>query len=63
MLGLAADTVVVNVQGDEPFTPPAIIRQVADNLAQQQKARMATLAVPLSSLAEVQNQKCGESRD
>lgn len=54
-LGLAADTVVVNVQGDEPFIPPAIIRQVADNLAQQQKARMATLAVPLSSLAEVQN--------
>ena len=54
-LGLAADTVVVNVQGDEPFIPPLIIRQVAQNLAAQQKARMATLAVPLSDAAEIAN--------
>ncbi len=55
MLGLAADTVVVNVQGDEPFIPPSIIRQVADNLASQQQARMATLAVALTSQAEIAN--------
>lgn len=54
-LGLAADTVVVNVQGDEPFIPPLIIRQVAQNLAAQHKARMATLAVPLSDAAEIAN--------
>lgn len=54
-LDLAADTVVVNVQGDEPFIPPLIIRQVAQNLAAQQKARMATLAVPLSDAAEIAN--------
>ncbi|MDX3775183.1 3-deoxy-manno-octulosonate cytidylyltransferase [Chromatiaceae bacterium AAb-1] len=54
-LQLAADTIVVNVQGDEPFIPPVIIRQVADNLAAQQKAQMATLAVPLASQAEVGN--------
>ncbi len=54
-LGLAADTVVVNVQGDEPFIPPLIIRQVAQNLAAQQKAQMATLAVPLSDMAEIAN--------
>lgn len=52
-LQLADDEVVVNVQGDEPFIPPAIIRQVAENLASQQQAGMATLAVPLTELAEI----------
>ncbi|RVT49040.1 3-deoxy-manno-octulosonate cytidylyltransferase [Rheinheimera sediminis] len=55
LLGLADDTVVVNVQGDEPFIPPAIIRQVAENLASQSKARMATLSVPIEHADEVQN--------
>lgn len=55
LLGLADDTVVVNVQGDEPFIPPAIIRQVAENLASQSKARMATLSVPIEHQDEVQN--------
>jgi 3-deoxy-manno-octulosonate cytidylyltransferase (CMP-KDO synthetase) len=54
-LGLPAETVVVNVQGDEPFIPPAIISQVAANLAGQQKARMATLSVPIHAVAEVAN--------
>lgn len=54
-LQLSADTVVVNVQGDEPFIPPIIIRQVAQNLATQQKAQMATLAVPLSHADEISN--------
>lgn len=55
LLDLADDTVVVNVQGDEPFIPPAIIRQVAQNLASQSKARMATLSVPIEHSDEVQN--------
>ncbi len=54
-LQLPADTVVVNVQGDEPFIPPLIIRQVAQNLAGQHKAQMATLAVPLNHGAEIRN--------
>lgn len=54
-LGLAADKVVVNVQGDEPFIPPAIIQQVATNLASQDKARMATLAVPLTDEHDITN--------
>ncbi|MDR7119587.1 3-deoxy-manno-octulosonate cytidylyltransferase [Rheinheimera soli] len=55
LLALADETVVVNVQGDEPFIPPAIIRQVAENLASQSKARMATLSVPIEHADEVQN--------
>jgi 3-deoxy-manno-octulosonate cytidylyltransferase (CMP-KDO synthetase) len=55
LLDLPAQTVVVNVQGDEPFIPPTLIRQVADNLAMQQKAPMATLAVPIQHLADVSN--------
>ena len=54
-LGLTAEQVVVNVQGDEPFIPPAIIAQVALNLAGQHKARMATLAVPLAHQDDVIN--------
>ncbi|HET8817318.1 MAG TPA: 3-deoxy-manno-octulosonate cytidylyltransferase [Pseudidiomarina sp.] len=52
-LAIADDHIVVNVQGDEPFIPPEIIRQVADNLANQKQAQMATLAVPIHSLDEV----------
>lgn len=48
------DTVIVNVQGDEPMIPPVIIRQVAENLAQS-TAGMATLAVPITSAEEAFN--------
>jgi 3-deoxy-manno-octulosonate cytidylyltransferase (CMP-KDO synthetase) len=54
-LALSEDQVVVNVQGDEPFIPPEIIRQVADNLANQRVAPMATLAVPMAISDEVFN--------
>lgn len=48
------ETLVVNVQGDEPLIPPVIIRQVADNLAQSQ-APMATLGVPIDTHEEAFN--------
>ena len=35
--------VVVNVQGDEPLIPPAVINQVAENLLSQPHAGIATL--------------------
>jgi 3-deoxy-manno-octulosonate cytidylyltransferase (CMP-KDO synthetase) len=54
-LQIPSDMVVVNVQGDEPFIPPLIIRQVEQNLAAQQKAQMATLAVPLTDATEIAN--------
>ncbi len=48
------ETIIVNVQGDEPLIPPVIIRQVADNLANSE-ADMATLAVPIESAEEAFN--------
>ena len=42
-LGLAEDTVVVNVQGDEPLIPPAAINQVAENLSSHPQAGISTL--------------------
>ena len=50
----ADDTIIVNVQGDEPMIPPIIIRQVAENLANSE-AGMATLAVPVESAEEAFN--------
>jgi 3-deoxy-manno-octulosonate cytidylyltransferase (CMP-KDO synthetase) len=54
-LGLADDAVVVNVQGDEPLMPPALIRQVAGNLASRPAADMATLSQRIVTLAELTN--------
>lgn len=48
------DTIIVNVQGDEPLIPPAIIRQVAGNLANATSG-MATLAVPITDAEEAFN--------
>ncbi len=47
--------IIVNVQGDEPFIPPENIRQVAENLANQHTARMATLAIAINKVAEAFN--------
>ncbi|HEV2443232.1 MAG TPA: 3-deoxy-manno-octulosonate cytidylyltransferase [Steroidobacteraceae bacterium] len=44
--------IVVNVQGDEPLIPPAIIRQVAALLESDPEAAIATLATPVESLEE-----------
>ncbi|MFM5091486.1 3-deoxy-manno-octulosonate cytidylyltransferase [Aeromonas caviae] len=52
--GFAADTIIVNVQGDEPLIPSVIIRQVADNLAAA-SAPMATLSVPIRDAEEAFN--------
>lgn len=52
--GFSDDTVIVNVQGDEPMIPPVIIKQVADNVAASE-AGMATLAVPITSAEEAFN--------
>jgi 3-deoxy-manno-octulosonate cytidylyltransferase (CMP-KDO synthetase) len=49
--GWPEDTVVVNLQGDEPFAPTAGIRAVATTLAGDD-APMATLATPIEHIDE-----------
>lgn len=46
------ETIVVNVQGDEPLIPVACINQVAVNLEQNTDAVMATLAAVIADQAE-----------
>lgn len=46
-LDFSDDQVIVNVQGDEPHMPPALINQVAALIEQQSLAAMATLSAPL----------------
>lgn len=55
LCGLADDEIVVNVQGDEPFIPSGNIAQVAENLASQTLAHMATLAVKIEYAEEAFN--------
>ncbi|WP_027708020.1 3-deoxy-manno-octulosonate cytidylyltransferase [Zooshikella ganghwensis] len=54
-LGLDDDAVVVNVQGDEPLIPPALIDQVAHNLRNDRDAVMATLCQPITELEMMLN--------
>lgn len=41
-LSLSSDDIVVNLQGDEPLMPPALIRLVADTLGKHPEAAVAT---------------------
>ncbi|MCU7554285.1 3-deoxy-manno-octulosonate cytidylyltransferase [Alteromonas sp. ASW11-19] len=53
--GIKDDTIVVNVQGDEPFVPAANIRQVAKNLSQRGTVPMATLATHIQHAQDISN--------
>jgi len=46
-------SIVVNVQGDEPLVPPTLIRQVAEGLAGNPAAAVATLAYPIQGMDEL----------
>jgi 3-deoxy-manno-octulosonate cytidylyltransferase (CMP-KDO synthetase) len=54
-LGLAPETIVVNLQGDEPLVPPALVREVAARLAASPEASIATACHPLADEAEASN--------
>lgn len=50
--------VVVNVQGDEPLIPPAVINQVAELLLAHPIADMATLCEPITEQASFADPNC-----
>ena len=52
-LGYGDDEIVVNLQGDEPLMPAALVRQVATGLEQAQSAEMATLCTRIHTAAEL----------
>ncbi|MDR0247124.1 MAG: 3-deoxy-manno-octulosonate cytidylyltransferase [Burkholderiales bacterium] len=54
-LGLPDHSIVVNVQGDEPFLAPTLIERVAEKLVLHEDAAMATACHPLRSLSEARN--------
>jgi 3-deoxy-manno-octulosonate cytidylyltransferase (CMP-KDO synthetase) len=54
-LGMEPEHRVVNVQGDEPLIPPALINQVAENLDLYPEAEIATLCERLHDAGQVFN--------
>lgn len=50
-MGWPDDTVVVNLQGDEPTMPPALIRQVAADMERHPRAGVTTLCTPIDDRA------------
>ena len=55
LLGLHDDTLVVNVQGDEPLIDPALIDAVASLLASRADCAMSTAAHAIDDLADFLN--------
>jgi 3-deoxy-manno-octulosonate cytidylyltransferase (CMP-KDO synthetase) len=55
MLELSPQTLVVNVQGDEPLIPPELINQVAQTLADHPACAISTVAVPITDPHEIAN--------
>lgn len=47
------DTIVVNLQGDEPLIDPALLRALAEDLAAHPAAAIATLCTPIHSAREL----------
>ncbi len=53
--GMPSDTIVVNVQGDEPLIPPSLINQVADDLCHAPLAGAATLCETITDSEQLFN--------
>ncbi len=52
-LRLEEDEIIVNVQGDEPDMPPALVKQVAQALDADSVAKSCTASTPLDSAAQL----------
>ncbi len=59
-LNLPMDHIVVNVQGDEPMIPPAVINQVAANMGAHPQAGIATLCEEISAIEDLTQSECGQ---
>ena len=55
LLNLPDDSIVVNVQGDEPLMDPQLVTDVAHLLARRPQAAMSTAAHMLTSVADFHN--------
>ena len=53
--GWDGQDIIVNLQGDEPLIPPDLIRALAEALADQQQAGIATLAAPMAGQEDIFN--------
>jgi len=58
ILGWPDDTLIVNLQGDEPLMPAACLDQVAELLARDRLAQMASLYWPLDNGEEILDPNC-----
>ena len=55
VLELSADTIVVNVQGDEPLLPSPVIQQVVGILGEHPQASIATLCEPIHQTSDIED--------
>ena len=55
LLGLPDDTIVVNVQGDEPLMDPELVTDVAHLLIRRPQAAMSTAAHAIDSVTDFHN--------
>src|SRR5512135_135474 len=54
-LGLSVDEIVVNVQGDEPLLDPVLMRRIAELLAANPDASIATACHPIDDVRDAFN--------